>query len=479
MTTATRYHVSDDGVTRVCHATTKTCQYADSLHGATKEEAQARYEAHMAEQTVPSHAKTGNTDNAVEPDAVADNEGHFTLNAIPVGRRDALLKSVEKANRRLTRAGIDSQYTVTEEEFIHEEEDEESGLTHGETRYNMVVTAPVIRLSGYTFLASVSSEDGGLITRTAPGVEMNGWRPESMECQHCGKTRPRSKTYLVEDAKGDRHQIGSTCLAAYMNGIKPAGLWAMEDDITATAAPAGGYSHQKMYRNEDVVAITLAVSNDGQNFVSQATAQAYGRNPTSKYVNDVLHGGKDVDPAWRADMLAQAGKMMENGRVEQVIYNVRDMEGENDYVTNMKTLVTGEYVSPRSIGMLASAVGVEYRAKYAAEKVARAKAREEARKSEFVPGHFLTPEAKIPKGTGFDVFEVRQVPGHDGWGNEIIKHRVTMKDEAGHQVVWFASSLTDLKEGQQIRVSSGRVRKHGEYRDIDQTIVSNLRIMKN
>ena len=52
--------------------------------------------------------------------------------------------------------------------------------------------------------------------RSVPGVELDGWRPEVSECDHCGTTRRRSATYLVEHEDGSRKQVGSSCMADFL-----------------------------------------------------------------------------------------------------------------------------------------------------------------------------------------------------------------------------------------------------------------------
>lgn len=467
-----RVHVNENGEALPCEAPPGQCPImgGEAIHASTVAEARQLYEESMADVTVTSRNRHGGDGDAGEKSWY--DRTHFTIPGENLARAQA---SVDKANRRLAKAGIVERFELeaTERLIPHEE----NGVKWAEQVYDITLNEPRLSYNGYEFQAVMSKEGDGFIMRSGREVEMGGWRPDSMYCEHCEHRRTRAKTYLIKDEDGNVSQIGSTCVQAYL-GMKPEGLWALEynlDDDLMGGGGGGGPMRMDNHRDvNNTLAIALAVSNGGDDFVPRS----YGGYPTADAVNAVVFGGKGISNAWREEMMAKAAEYQKDGSVQRVKDAVGRMEGDSDYVANIKVLVGSEYTSPKSHALLVSAIGSMNREKREAAREAE-KAAREAEKVKFRPGHMGEINDKVAKDTALNLVEVVPYSAIDFRGHDVTKYRVVMRDDDGHQVLYFASRKVKGDADGKIRLSSGVVKKHGSYEGIDQTVLSNVRPMKD
>ena len=98
-----RYHiVPDTGEAKPCSAQEGNCQYAseDAIHGDSIREVQSLYEERMKDQTFNSSKKLN--DDEEEYEYQDHNKTSYTIGE---NRIEEFYKSIEKANRRLAKAG--------------------------------------------------------------------------------------------------------------------------------------------------------------------------------------------------------------------------------------------------------------------------------------------------------------------------------------------------------------------------------------
>lgn len=423
------------------------------------------------------------TTSTITPDTAAelhDSAPAGTVFSFPADRLPEARKRIEAANARLARNSITERFTYTTTEYLQKSE---TGALAQFVRLEL--SAPQISFSGYTFLAVVERPDGNLsdgaapeaalVVRSHPGVELGGWRPTTMRCDHCGHLRSRAKTYLLAAADGNRLQVGSTCLAPFL-GLRPSGLWALTydglDDIEKYEAddyfgttPAA--RQRQMYAVREILAVALAVSDEGRGFVPRSASHA-GKPATIDTVGKVIwegHRETHQDRAWRAEQRAQAARHEADGTVDQVLTDIRALNGDSDYVTNLQTIAAGEHVTARHMALLVSALRT-YR-------VAREKA---ATQATYVPGFMAPVETKV-EGERLTVVRVRHTQ-EEGWGYNaglVERTQVVMHDGAGHEVVWWASTKQDVEEGQVLLLTGGSVKAHKEYQGRDQTVLTRVK----
>jgi len=379
---------------------------------------------------------------------------------------------IEKANRRLHRAGIEERFDTTwGEPYVRRVGPEGSRVDRWYR--DLQLSAPAISYGGWEFVAALDQagpNETDLVARTRPGAELNGWRPESIRCDHCGKSRARSVTYVVRHEDGTIKQVGSSCMQNFL-GIRPSGLWTLDMDPLEKSEEWAEAQHSSGLGDaataQDVIRTAIAATEGGKHYVSTSAAQYGAGTATADTVKKAL-GLWSVAPHERdqvADVAARA-QQVSDADVQEVLLFARDIEGEGDYATNLRTLAAQEWTGTRHVGILASAVSA-----WAREKGHRVE--RERKLADYVPGHMAPVGEKIKDHT-VTVTKVSYLDDpYSYYGG--VNTLVIMRDEAGHEVKWFASGRKELDAGQQLALTGGTVKDHSVYADRDQTVITRVK----
>ena len=379
---------------------------------------------------------------------------------------------VDKANRRLARAGIEERFEASwgEPELVTERDDE--GRDHTVEYRRLTLNHPRISYGGWRFVASLDETEAGMIVRSVPDADLEGYRPETAWCDHCGTRRQRNETYLVQHEDGTVMQVGSTCMQDFL-GVQPKGLWAIGLDLGADAesewSGRGGGSGEMLVDTRMVIASALVASSMGRDFRPSSFEHS-----TSDGVKDTLwfSGGSADQKAARRAAYEQAEALAGSAQVDEVIEAVRSMTGDSDYAVNMRTLIEGGHSRLRHAGMLASAVKVW--AKDQEFKVRESRPRKQG---------FLAPEgtklnalkaADGKPGVRATVEKAFVSESYFGY-NPSYSTLVIMRTEDGQTLKWQASGVPDLENGSEIRLTGGSVKAHDNYQGVDQTAVTRVK----
>jgi hypothetical protein len=395
--------------------------------------------------------------------------------AIPAHLLGDAVKKIEAANRRLARVGGSERFTydVVREMRTRISADADGLVTTAYEVAVLTLSAPVIAVGKWRFLAAVDQAETGLVTRTALGVDLAGWRPADMRCEHCGHNRARKHTYLIEDATGTRMQIGSTCIVPFL-GVAPAGLWTLDADLLVDekydadlwieGGAAGGQAH---IPTQHVIALALAISNDGRNFVSRAAAIEVPA--TADQVTEALNPSRTTPAAWVDEVTTGARERIQDGRVDAALATIRAVEGTSDWAANLRTIAAGEWCGYTHLALLVSGLVVIRRQIEAA-----------ARQSAPAPvAGYAAPVKASVKGTHVTITGVSCQERENLYtGAPEIRTQVTMADDAGHQLIWWTTTdaAADLDPGQSATLTGGTVKEHGTYRGVDQTVVTRCKL---
>lgn len=368
---------------------------------------------------------------------------------------------VDAANRRLERAGIEDRFT------LHESEPQLAMVLGSPTNvYRVWLDQPSISYDGWEFIGKrTANADGSiLVSRQDKWSHEIDDLPEEIVCEHCGRKQRRSSSYVVRDeSSGTVMQVGSSCVNNFL-GVRPEGLWSLDvdmwddveqvDDENRYTGPTR--SKDEVYGTRDVIALALEVSDGGKSWVKSG-----GMGATVERVRHFLEQGWTQEEA----------NGREDPRVDEVLAAMRKMEGESEYVRNLRVLADSPIVSRKFAGLAASAVTAWHRAVLAEERERNAPAPAAkgyaGEKGDRVKGR----KAKI---TGIHEFE-----SSDYYGDPITKRAVTFRDEDNHEMVWFTASGAELPEpGSSVEFTGGSVsaQRHNDRFDVDQTILSRVKV---
>lgn len=378
----------------------------------------------------------------------------------PASKLEIAEKRIETANRKLARAGLEERFTYTTEEYVETDKDGHA--------YNMIalsISHPALSVSGWSFVAAVDkTEDGSTITRTLPSQELNGYRPEHFQCDHCGSNRRRNSTYLLRNAEGEYKQVGSNCLTSFL-GVKPSGLWMLDYDpeegnsFIERGGRVWGSSDSAMNTTE-LIAAALAVSEGGEKYISKKAAYEWGLTPTVNDVQDYFfgRGSKKWENIDHHEHIEEAKRIMET----------TNFDGDDDYNTNMRTLLSQEYTSVKHMGYVASVIAAHKRQTADADRVA-----EKAAKPKAV-GYLGQPDEKIKNVKLKVTKKIQSEFFYNGY--ERTSTLVIMEDELGRQVKWSASGSKSFQEGDEITITSATIKGTDIYNDNEQTIITRARV---
>ncbi len=400
-------------------------------------------------------------------------EAYTPVYKLPEAAVEDAKHRIEKANRRLERAGIQERFEMTwGEPYVRKVGPQGSQVDRWYR--DLELSAPAISYGGWEFVAALDQagpNESDLVARTRPGAELNGWRPESIRCDHCGKSRARSVTYVVRHEDGTIKQVGSSCMQNFL-GIRPSGLWTLDMDPLDKAEEEwtdASYSSGlgDAATAEDVIRTAIAATEGGKHYVSASAAQYGAGASTADTVKKAL-GLWSVGPQERDEIagVAAGAQQVSDADVQEVLAFAREIEGEGDYATNLRMLAAQEWTGTRHVGILASAVSA-----WAREKGRRVE--RERKLADYVPGH-MAPEGEKVKGHTVTVTKVSYLDDpYSYYGG--VNTLVIMRDEAGHEVKWFASGRKELDAGQLLALTGGTVKKHDVYADRDQTVITRVK----
>lgn len=392
--------------------------------------------------------------------------------AIPSWGVEAATARIDKANRRLARAGVEERFEPLWGETRLVTYTDAEGREHSVEYIDLELNHPRLSCEGWTFAAALDQTEAGMIVRTAPDVDLAGYRPEESWCDHCGTRRQRATTYLVQHEDGTTMQVGSTCMQDFL-GVEPKGLWSIGSDPLEGAEDewgrgGGGFSSAASLEDTRmVVAAALVASNMGRDYRPSSFD-----NSTPDEVRDILWGtgGSREQRAARAAAYEKAKALVDGGTVDEVVAAAAAMEGNSDYAENMRTLMGAEHTRSKHVGFVASSVK-------AWAKDAEKRVRESRPKAQgwIAPAgaklNTLTMTADGSKGVDATVEKAITLESFYGY-HPSYSTLLIMRTADGHTVKWKASSLVDLDPGDQIRLTGGSVKEQSTYEGTDQTVIT-------
>lgn len=362
-------------------------------------------------------------------------------------------KRIAKANARLEKNGIEGRFEIETETYT---ETVKKGDENIEVeRVKVTLNRPRISYNGFEFMARVEPLDNGeFIAYSAPGQEMNGYRPHSMDCEHCGVKRPRTKVYVVKEGDGSMKTIGGSCLQLY-TGMSPQGLSALEfDELDEFEQYDSDWEDSPrgaaVVESDRILSLAYVLTKDS------GYQNAHAENPTANDIRSILNPPlkqSEEYERWAREVREEASKVnVEDIRKEAL----EALEGnDSDWATNVRATLTTEHVRHRAIGTLASSMSAIH------------KARKKKAEVPYAEG-FIGDKGQRVKGVKA---KVRWIEVYDGEHGEVAK--VTLQTEDGHKVFFRGSSASalDLERNDDV-VFDATVKKQDTYEGVDSTMVA-------
>lgn len=329
------------------------------------------------------------------------------------------------------------------------------------------------QLAGWKFLGTLdhNSLPGSVIVNAVPGetVPQQFYHNDAV-CDHCGKVRRRTETFIVEHETGDQKQVGRQCIRDFL-GHDPKAVLRYLSSIRRFVASLeedegwkGGCSGRSdwTFNSFEVLKMTNAVIRTfGWVSRTQAKEDLMGTaQATADLVLYLQLPPRDSYDRKEWDKLRDQIEWNDEKDEKDATGALEWLEKQNpesEYIHNLQTIARSEGVPSKMFGYWCSLMAAYQREQ---EKLIRAQRTQ--RVSEWV-GKVKDKVELVVKVEAIRYIESR-------YGTTRI-HK--MLDTEGRSFTWFASSRSGMEQEHTYRIK-GTIKKHDEYNGWKQTILTRV-----
>lgn len=353
---------------------------------------------------------------------------------------------------------------------------EDSRANHNDkhNRYNGVFHKFVIievegeaKVGNWEFIATLNiRSNGNVIRRYNNEVELPDYFKTSPDvCDHCRSVRNRKNLYVVRNIDtGEFRQVGGNCLMSY-TGIDLEYAAALMEGIEYLSKYDnlydGNYSStQRYYSVKDVISYAATIINKVGYFNVENPL------PTRWMVHDILFEGniakgvkelnRDLsDKHFNVSFTEAEFEADNSAEVDAIINYYMSLPSDNEFVHNVKTIISDEYVTYKDLGYLCYAP--QGYAKHLDREAERVKRKLEKREHW---GEVGKRYKNVP------VSQIRKVACYETVYGAMYVWNLVIED--GTVLTWKTSNFPEDKAS----AVTFTVKEHGEYKGVPQTIVT-------
>jgi len=400
--------------------------------------------------------------------------------SIPKYNVDYLKKKIEKLNRKAVKLGCDEMILSFGNEHTYRTDiDPYTG--------HRLVNPIIIEMIDATLAYTIPNVDGyelvavlDLFTGENGSEVMVSAVPDAIvpdeyknlnriHCDHCGHNRYRKKAILIKKIEtGEHKMVGSTCVKDFFNGNDPAGFMfiaeikfgALVSSIDPHDGTFAGFAKNSGGFPLDEVLTTTAAVTKKFGFTSKKKAWDFGYKSTADRVWDNLC----PYPKMKQDEFAPATES-DKELAEKTLNHFTEVDaGNNDYLLNLKKIISLGYVPNKYMGFAASMVSsyqraVEREAVYKAKKKATANS------------DFIGNVGERLKGIVVKVLAVRDI--ESDWGCSTL---YTFQDAVGNVLKTFYTGTSWEADVDDKLVIAGTVKKHDNFRGMKSTMLNRVSV---
>lgn len=409
------------------------------------------------------------------------------------GHMDALKKKIQRIEKKCEKYGCDFHFDEVGEEFrevvISEHYNVDTMQMEYETvtcRFVIVEVEGVAIINDWELIAYTEhTEKGNIFSKVNTEVEIpSRYRASDCICEHCKTRRARKNTCIIRNIKTDEFkQVGNTCLKEFTNGMD-ASIVTMyasfkEAFEEAEEAPLGGCGWNDRYLDKEEMLRYTA-----ETIRHFGYAKSDSRRSTRERVvdyNDVDHHRfgfmlKEHEKALKKEM-EEVGFNANSDEAKQMTKDalawIAEQEESNDYMHNLKTVCSLEYVGYKHLGVLCSLFPTYDRE---IQREAERKAREEQRAKEAELGKLSEYDGEVGQRITRNVASCKVVTSwtncYDGY-YPTTTYMYKFVTEDGNILIWKTSKCFDEES---VKSISGTVKEHNEFRDVKQTVLTRCKV---
>jgi len=394
--------------------------------------------------------------------------------AIYEGNMERLEKKLTRIANKCKKYGCEFTYKQVGEEFRELEDFHGNKYT---ARFVIVEAEGTAVVNGWKFIASVEhTEKGNIINRIGDIEVPEKYYTSDAVCEHCNNKRYRKYTYIVmnEESK-EFKQVGKSCLNDFTNGMSAEGVAhyiSLFDELIQGEAPWGGRG-ERYYKTETILQYVAETIKHFGYVRTQDSGRSTADRSFDYYCVD--HGGGWMMEQVRKELTKEMEAVGFNADSNETVQFVADalnwiasQEERNNYMHNLKTACSLEYVTGRNLGILASLFPTYNRElEYQAEKAEQERKTVAERASEANSQHIGDVGDRI-------TINVQSTTCLTSWETEWGITRVyKIVDDKGNVYTWKTSKYLDEEE---LDILKGTVKEHKEYKGIKQTELTRCKV---
>lgn len=367
-------------------------------------------------------------------------------------------KKLGTIKNKCEKHGFEFHYEIVGEEFVHKF-NEEAGLSFF-VKYIKVDVDGKVLFNNWNVVAKIDHLPvRNIIYTFGDFIPEDKWYHAKSFCEHCHTLRNRNTTYLLRHKNGAIKQVGSSCLKEFTGGLDASVLaqvfsYLEDDDETfKDSAVLGRHS------NDIYVPLWKVICASSKAIKDYGFVPSGNEKPTKERLYHYLNNDFAKEEVSYCERIISWGK---------------NNSADSDYMQNVKSICSSEYVSPKYYGIVAS---IPYVYEKEMERTKRKEA--EAIKNN-ASGWKYKPNDK------FQILVTATLVS--SWYNDYNQMVNLWKfvDEDMCQYIWKTSSCvyvdnnyeTPLKSDMKI-VIQGTVKENTTYNGIKQTKVVRCKVFSN
>lgn len=317
------------------------------------------------------------------------------------------------------------------------------------------------KLGDYKFVAAlewVEEANENLIKKISNDIYVPEIYKTRRECDHCKSHRYRKSTILLVNSQNEYIQVGKSCVKEYTgidigNYASYLAFFSNIEEYLQECEKDNSSNFKREYEVDEVLQLTLEdVKRYG--YVSKRNAFDYGCDSTAYKITLMMVGGIDYESKKIAYPKYEEISEESYSQVKEIKDFYKDLESNEDYINNIKTLLKCKWIKESQIPLLVSAVGTKLRIEK--EK----KENENKPKSQFIGkiGDRITfisvPEIIYTSESPYGVFYIYKM------------------DVDGNEVIWKTSK--SLEANVKIEFTA-TIKAHEIYKEVNQTEITRAR----
>lgn len=385
----------------------------------------------------------------------------MTLNGeIPAERQDALTEAVAKLNKRATKLEM-PEVVLTFGERFWKSIPNETAIPRRELYVPVTIIGQAIHFDGWQVVAAIDIADKLVIVRSHR-EERPEWRQGAGKCDHCGVSRRRAKTVVVENANGDQKLVGVDCLKDFVpsHSRDLEAILRMHEMLlglldSSEEESMGGSTRQSFLDPTDFLPFVAELVLNHGGYVSAATAERLCVMSTADAAVLHCYGRNVPDRIKPSDMSIEYAKA--------ALAWAAALNPASTYEQNICAIAKAGFCGHRHLGFLASIIPAYKRTM---EKARERQVSQATSKHVGVVGERLACKVSLVK-----VIEIQSLYG--------TSHLHIFVDDAGNRLKWFCSGMRpDFPTDGAFVAITGMVKNHGVRDSVQETCLSRVTLGK-